>query len=175
MAIIPDTKDWTWVVERPCTECEYDASSVAVGDIASHIRVCASAWPAVLMRESVRVRPNNSTWSPLEYATHVRDVCVLYTERLGLMLTLENPLYPNWDQDAASVVGRYNEQGPSEIATEIVDAAEALAAQFESLKPEQWERTGRRSDGATFTVETFALYFLHDIEHHLVDVGGPPR
>jgi hypothetical protein len=36
----------------------------------------------------------------------------------------------------------------------------------------QWERTGRRSDGARFTVETFARYFIHDPVHHLYDVTG---
>ena len=32
------------------------------------------------------------------------------------------------------------------------------------------QRTGRRSDGAHFTVETFARYFIHDPVHHLYDV-----
>ena len=27
MAIVPDTKDWTWVLERPCDECGFDARS----------------------------------------------------------------------------------------------------------------------------------------------------
>ena len=31
-------------------------------------------------------------------------------------------------------------------------------------------RTGDRSDGSSFTVDTFARYFLHDPVHHLVDV-----
>jgi hypothetical protein len=36
----------------------------------------------------------------------------------------------------------------------------------------QWQRTGRRSDGASFTVETFARYLIHDPVHHLYDVTG---
>ncbi|HEY5013683.1 MAG TPA: DinB family protein, partial [Acidimicrobiia bacterium] len=27
--ITPDTKDWTWVLERPCPECGFDASAFA--------------------------------------------------------------------------------------------------------------------------------------------------
>jgi hypothetical protein len=27
MTIIPDTKDWTWVLQRPCTECGFDTST----------------------------------------------------------------------------------------------------------------------------------------------------
>jgi hypothetical protein len=36
----------------------------------------------------------------------------------------------------------------------------------------QWQRTGSRSDGADFTVESFARYFIHDPVHHLYDVTG---
>ena len=27
--ITPDTKDWTWVLERPCPECGFDPATVA--------------------------------------------------------------------------------------------------------------------------------------------------
>jgi hypothetical protein len=37
---------------------------------------------------------------------------------------------------------------------------------------DQWQRTGKRSDGASFTVETFARSFIHDPVHHLYDVTG---
>jgi len=36
--ITPDTKDWTWVLDKPCPECGYDASTVAVADLAHRIR-----------------------------------------------------------------------------------------------------------------------------------------
>jgi hypothetical protein len=58
------------------------------------------------------------------------------------------------------------------VAAEIPAAAETLAARFDSLSGEQWQRTGHRSDGAHFTVETFARYFVHDPIHHLFDVTG---
>ena len=35
MPIEPDTKDWTWVLERPCPECGFDASSVSFDDVPS--------------------------------------------------------------------------------------------------------------------------------------------
>ena len=77
MTIVPDTKDWTWVLQRPCPECGLDTQ----------------AFP----RETIAVR-------------------------------------------------------------------------FEGVSAGQWQRTGRRSDGAQFTVETFARYFIHDPVHHLYDV-----
>ena len=58
------------------------------------------------------------------------------------------------------------------ITAQLTDLADADAASFDAVSGEQWERPGTRSDGATFTVETFARYFLHDPVHHLVDVGA---
>jgi hypothetical protein len=42
---------------------------------------------------------------------------------------------------------------------------------FRGLTPAQWERTGARSDGARFSVDSFARYLIHDPVHHLHDVG----
>jgi hypothetical protein len=172
MPITPDTKDWTWVIERPCDECGYDASSITPAAVARLIRSNAAAWPAVLARPDVRDRPRDDVWSPLEYAAHVRDVLRLYRARLHLMLETDDPLYPNWDQDATAVSDRYNEQDPAVVSDELVDAAHALAADFDSVAPDQWNRPGRRGDGVSFTIATFALYFIHDPLHHLWDVRG---
>jgi len=172
MPITPDTKNWTWVIERPCAECGFDGSAFDPADVAATVRTNAAAWPAVLQRDDVRVRPDDSTWSPLEYAAHVRDVLRLYDYRLTLMLEHDDPLYPNWDQDETAVAERYNEQDPAVVAAELVEAATTLADRFDSLDEAQWQRPGRRSDGVAFTVSTFAVYFVHDVVHHLHDVGG---
>jgi hypothetical protein len=50
--------------------------------------------------------------------------------------------------------------------------AATIAARFAAVTGDQWSRRGRRSDGAQFTVETFARYFIHDPVHHLYDVTG---
>jgi hypothetical protein len=96
----------------------------------------------------------------------------LYQYRLRLMLTQEGPRFPDWDQDAAAVAERYDQQRPAVVADELTAAAEAIAAQFESLAADEWDRTGTRSDGAWFTVESFSRYFIHDPVHHLYDVTG---
>ena len=33
MSITPDTKDWTWVLERPCPECGFEAAAHDVSDL----------------------------------------------------------------------------------------------------------------------------------------------
>lgn len=168
MPITPDTKNWTWVLESPCPECGFDASTFTAQDVAAMTRANAAEWPAVLARPDVRVRPDDATWSPLEYAAHVRDVFRLYEYRLGLMLAEDDPLFPNWDQDATAVEERYNEQSPEVVAAELVADAASLAEAFDTVA--DWSRPGRRSDGVSFTIGTFAKYYIHDPIHHLWDV-----
>jgi hypothetical protein len=88
-----------------------------------------------------------------------------------LMLTEDGPQYANWDQDATAIADRYGEQDPDLVAGELVAAAAQVAERFDGVRGEQWSRTGARSDGAHFTVESFARYFIHDPIHHLWDVG----
>jgi len=132
--IQPDTKDWTWVLERHCDECGFDAATVARHDIGRLLRENAAAWRPVLARSDVAIRPDEATWSPLEYACHVRDVFRLFAQRLALM----------------------------------------LADAFDAVPDDAWRRTGTRSDGARFTIETFATYLVHDPTHHLWDVTREP-
>jgi hypothetical protein len=100
----------------------------------------------------------------------VRDVFDLYNERLEMMLEQEDPKFLNWDQDATAVEEKYSEQDPVTVSKELEAAAERLAARFDTVTGDQWSRTGTRSDGARFTVESFARYLIHDPVHHLNDV-----
>jgi hypothetical protein len=170
--IEPDSKDWTWVLDRPCPECGFDASTLPRQEIVPLIGTNARAWPPILAQppDRLRRRIRDDRWSPLEYACHVRDVFRLYEVRLRLMLTEDDPTYPNWDQDATAVEDRYRDQDAVVVAGELAGAADSLAAAFASVEGQAWERRGTRGDGARFTVETFGRYMIHDPVHHLYDV-----
>ncbi|MBV6698415.1 DinB family protein [Kitasatospora aureofaciens] len=173
-AIVPDTKDWTWVLEQACPDCGLDTPGVVREDVAGMVRANATGWLAVLSgdEDGLRRRPRPEVWSDLEYACHVRDVFRLFHVRLNLMLEQDDPLFANWDQDETAVAERYGEQRPAAVAEELAAAAERLAAAFERVAGEQWQRTGNRSDGARFTVESFSRYLIHDPVHHLYDATG---
>jgi DinB superfamily len=168
--ITPDTKDWTWVLQRRCPECGFDASAFDRELVGTMILANAAAWQRVLRDPLVARRPSDDVWSPLEYACHVRDVFDIYAERLARMLTEDDPEYANWDQDTTAVAERYGEQDAGEVADELVVAAARLAERFDAVTGDQWTRPGTRSDGAHFTVESFARYLIHDPIHHLWDV-----
>ena len=170
-AVPGDDKDWTWVLTQPCPGCGFDPATVSVEHVPGLVRANATAWQDILARPDVATRPSPEVWSPLEYACHVRDVFVLFDRRLHRMLDEDDPLFANWNQDETAVEQRYWAQDPSTVAAELTAAAETVADSFAGVQPEQWTRRGRRSDGAAFTVESFARYFVHDPQHHLADVA----
>ena len=165
----PETADWTFVIDNGCTECGFSAQEVeSTGD---RLRATIPLWREALTRGDASERPEPTVWSPVEYACHARDTCRIFRERLELMLREENPAFANWDQDTTAVEEDYFHQAPAEVADQLVAEAEATAAAFDAVRADQWERPSRRSNGSVFTVRTFAIYFLHDIEHHVHDVA----
>ena len=175
MAIVPDTKDWTWVLERRCTECGFDSTAIDAREVAALVREQGETWAAILTssdRARLRTRPTDDVWSPLEYACHVRDVFRIADRRVAIMLSDDNARFANWDQDATAVDDAYDAQDPAAVAAELRAAAADLARRLDGVDGGAWERSGARSDGARFTVASFARYVIHDPVHHLLDVGA---
>ena len=170
--VAPDTKDWTWVLDRPCPECGFDATGLHTEDLPALIEETTGGWSEVLGRDDVRDRPRPGVWSPLEYAAHVRDVHRVFSERVRLMLTEDGPHFPSWDQDETALAERYGEQDPVEVGAARAEAAGTVAALSSSVTDETRQRAGHRSNGSEFTVETLGRYHLHDVVHHLWDVRG---
>ena len=170
MAIVPDDKNWTWVLERPCPDCGFDAATLDALDVAVLVRANAAQWAGLLGHEHARLRPTGDQWSAVEYACHVRDVFRLFDHRLQRMLAEDGPQFANWDQDETAVAERYDQQDPVIVLAELQAAAVEVADRFARVADHQWQRTGFRSDGAAFTVESFGRYFIHDPMHHLDDV-----
>jgi len=167
--ITPDEKDWTVVITDGCAQCGFSAQ-VDVTRTGDLVRASVPVWQEALARDDARQRPTPTTWSPLEYACHVRDVCRVFLGRLDLMLTDDPARFANWDGEAAAVQDRYHAQDPVSVAAEYESAARALAEAFDRVEGAQWQRRGLRGDGYGFTVESFARYLLHELHHHAGDV-----
>ena len=118
---IPDTKDWTWVLERACDACGFTAAEVAPSDVSALLRINIDDWQAILAGpgDEVRRRPDPGTWSALEYGCHVRDVHRLYLYRLELMLDEDGPSFPDWNQDETAIADDYSSADPAVVATEL--------------------------------------------------------
>ena len=172
MPIIPDIKDWSWVLQRPCPECGFEASAATPATAPGIVNSMLPRWRAALRRPDVAERPDEDTWSVLEYASHVRDVFSLFDHRLDLMLANDDARFDDWDQDLTAVEKDYASADPAEVSAELTAEGEQIAASFAGVPVEDWGRKGTRSNGSEFTVLTFAQYFVHDVVHHLHDVDG---
>ena len=172
MAIEPDTKDWTWVLNEPCPECGFTAGTFPAEQVGQRVRDDLPRWQAVLGGRDSGVRPNSDIWSAAEYACHARDVCDLFAVRLQQMLTEDDPQFANWDQDETAVEKDYASQLGPDVSAELEPAFLRAADAFDAVPADAWERPGRRSNGSVFTTRTLAQYFLHDLVHHLHDIGG---
>ena len=170
----PETKDWTWVLHERCPQCTLEAGVLTLAEIPAVIRAQVQVWPVVLLRGDVRMRPEPQVWSSLEYAAHTRDVLRLFTDRLALIRTEDEPTFGDWDPNEAALAGRYHELDPETVGAEILASAETLAAAVAAVPPESAGRRGLRSDGAAFTTTTLMQYLVHDLVHHLWDVSGEP-
>jgi hypothetical protein len=145
---------------------------VAGPQIGARLRLNGARWPAVCARADASTRPEPGTWSPLEYACHVRDVCTVFDVRVKLMLSQEGPQLDTWNQNVAAAAGGYRAQDPATLSAELSAAVQAAAASFDAVGEGGWRRTGRRSSTMVFTVETLGRYLPHDLTHHLHDVRG---
>ncbi len=168
-----DAKDWTFVIIGGCPECGF--APFDAHDTGNRLRSSIGAWQDVLARPGVRTRPRPAVWSPLEYCCHVRDVCELFSARLNALLAADpetGARFADWDQDATALEKRYWDDDPTEVSRAYADLAGRLAREWDAVREDQWDRRGTRSNGSQFSVATLGVYLIHDIEHHLHDVGA---
>ena len=116
--IEPDTKDWTWVLDRQCPDCGFDPATVDHTQVADRIRGDAADWVHRLGRPGTERRRQPTVWSALEYGCHIRDVHRIFNHRVRLMLTEDEPQFPNWDQDEMAIADDYASQEAATVATE---------------------------------------------------------
>lgn len=172
-----DDKDWTWVLQRPCPDCGFDAAQVRVDALPEQIREAGARFVAALDRPDAAQRPDPQTWSVIEYGQHVADVCEVMTQRLELILSDGGPdrgpvQFANWDQDATALQKEYWKASASVTAVLVRERSEAAAEAWARPSGDEWSWTALRSNGSEFTAESLGQYFLHDLHHHLKDVNA---
>ena len=159
------------MLERPCPECEFAAGDMPLDRAGDLIAAAMRTLRAAMVQPGARTRPSPATWSPLEYACHVRDTCDVFRERIALVLSHDDPTFDNWDQDATAVGKRYADQDPAAVATELDVALSGLRRQLDAVPGDAWDRPALRSNGSRFTLETLVRYLVHDPVHHAHDVS----
>ena len=167
---LPDTKDWTTVLESGCDECGYRPHDPAT--TSNRLASARDRWLAVLRRPGVERRPHPRRRSPLEYAGHCRDLIEVLGDRIAAMLDRAEPTYDDFDGEAAVVEHGYWRSDPDDLARRLDATTARTLKVLDRVGPADRDRTGRRGDGYVFTIASLCQYIVHDVEHHLGDVDG---
>lgn len=165
-----DDRDWTFVIDQGCTECGFQP--FPAHQMSQRLRSAAQRWRPVLERDDATQRPADQTWSPVEYACHVRDMIGVLEQRITAMLHHNTPELADFDGDAEAVAREYWRADPQKVLAQLTQSAQRTADLVDMVEDKQWDLPGRRSDGFEFTVVTLCHYIGHELEHHLYDVGG---
>ncbi len=166
-------RDWTVVLREACWECGADVRLIPPAELATELHDSIESWVELLSGPDaspakLMARPNPTTWSTVEYASHVADVFDLMQHRIFLMISEDNPTFESWDPDTAAI--SYAQNSPDHAVALLHGASNRLGEVFESMAPQLWDRPGTRGDGTAFTVLSLSRYTMHDNLHHLFDV-----
>ena len=117
-------------------------------------------------------RPSPDTWSPLEYACHVRDVLLVQRERALLARRQDRPSLVPMGRDERVEHDGYNEQSPITVGRQLRDAATLFAGVLARLDDAGWHRTLIYNFPAPSErdLRWLAVHTQHEVHHHLTDV-----
>lgn len=167
-------RDWTRTQFEACPDCGADAAALADDELGPRLLREVATWGRVLAAAdppALRVRPEPDTWSALEYACHVRDLLPVMEERIGRMLTDEDPALGWWDHEAAVLERAYAQQVPVLVQEDMTANARRFAARLDEVEGGGWDRGASRRPGERFTVRGIARFVLHEVIHHREDAS----
>jgi hypothetical protein len=158
----------------PCPDCGLDVEQLdatGAADIIGRFGVrCRAVFEGVDDGDArVRARPDAVTWSPLEYAAHVRDVIRYHGWLSNRALTEERPEVPVPNPDAVASSERYNEAALDDVLDAIEHQSTRFATLARGLSDSDLRRIAIRA-GDEVTVLHMVRNVAHEGHHHARDV-----
>lgn len=119
-----------------------------------------------------RPKGEPETWSPLEYACHVRDVLLVQRERVLLARRVEGTGFAQMGRDERVEHDGYATQDPRDVARQLRDAARLFANVLDRLEPADWTRKVVYSypEPTERDLTWMAVHTQHEMVHHLQDI-----
>ena len=154
-----------------CRDCRY-GFDLARGSLGPAIAEYVPGYQELLASEPaarLQSRAQVSTWTPLEYAGHVRDVLALFDRRIHQIIAHPGCDLEVIDHEAAVISGNYNDLEPAAVSASLTSVAAALRSTLGQLRPGQWALLGFRS-GEPRSVEDIGHRAVHETRHHLRDI-----
>jgi hypothetical protein len=158
-----------------CLECgfTYDPDEAPVAGQA--IGEGAAAVGEVLLGrapEDLAKRRQADTWSPLEYACHLRDVLLVQRERVLAAQWADRLVCAPMGRDERVEHDGYGEQDPGDVARQLADAARLFTNVLDRLDDTGWSRAlvYPFPEPVERSLRWVAVHTAHEVRHHLLDI-----
>ena len=157
-----------------CPQCGQHPGALPASDLGGVAVDSAGAWRELLATDDdghLRTNPAPGVWSPIQYGAHVRDMLVVFGDRILLAVAEDDPNVP-WFDPGEDGWDSYNRLDRGDLADDIERQATRLAAIVGDRTESDWSRTARRDGVDSFTVAGLACFGVHEAHHHLLDAAG---
>lgn len=155
-----------------CDECGFDGAAYDDAALLDAVRALGPRWHGLLAvaGDELRVRPEPSVWSAIEYAAHSRDITALHVYGVEQALTVDEPGIPEIDGDLIdSAAAAYGTADPDAVVDDLAAQATMLAQIADDAGSGAWSR-GITIGDVRIDVRGLLEHALHDSLHHVRDV-----
>lgn len=160
-------------MDERCNECGFVYDERRAGEVARGI-ISELAGTTALLTEDPRpaVRRDPATWSPLEYACHLRDVLLVQRERILTARRRELPTFEPMGRDERVEHDGYAAQAVGNVVRQLGDAALMFGNVLDRLGPSDWRRTVvyNYPTPQERSLAWVAVHTLHEVVHHSGDI-----
>ncbi|MCM3922688.1 DinB family protein [Frankia sp. AiPs1] len=159
-------------MEQVCSECDFDASAVGVGQVAVALGPVAERIVEhlrALPGDVVRHRPGPGIWSPIEYLGHLRESMAFHRWLIERAAAEQTPVIPTVDPDASVAAADYHNGDLADLLGQF----ERRVARLRETMTQLDEDLARRTvdvDGRVVSVALVARSALHECHHHDGDI-----
>ncbi|WP_261560580.1 DinB family protein [Frankia tisae] len=159
-------------MEQVCSECDFDASAVGVGQVAADLGLVTGRIAEhlrALPADVVRHRPAPSIWSPIEYLGHLRESMAFHRWLIERATAEQTPVIPAVDPDASVAAAGYRHGDLDDLLGQF----ERRVARLRETMAQLDEDLARRAidlDGRVVDVALVARSALHECHHHDGDI-----
>jgi hypothetical protein len=110
--------------------------------------------------------PQRGEWSAAQVAAHMADAELVYSVRIRLMLTDENPTLVAYDQDAWAARLSMSDLDVAGSIARFRTLREANLRLYESLEADEWDRVGTHEEQGLVSIKgTVETLIGHDRAH----------
>ncbi len=117
--------------------------------------------------DSLSKRTIEGKWSALEHLAHLGRYHEIFLDRLGQMLTVENPEFARYRAEDDPGWELWRALRPDQVTMRITALRQQLLRQLKSLTESDFVKTGEHPRFGCMTISVWIEFFLVHEGHHL--------